>query len=208
MQLFINIRILVAITISLFLVACSSNNNAHSTQNNEDKYMPKLNKNPRYFISIYGHIDPKLNEDIKLIITSDYATTNPKCKDMVDPLARLFMHRQIDKIIIVQPDDHGSYKYTIPLDLYEPDFCGWRADSVSYTLYDNSSHANANIIAIFSRNDNARPPIREKGFENWLCARGLECQLQNRKPIQHTEDIPINKNYKYSINVRNKQNYL
>jgi len=97
-------------------------------------YHPKVNPNPKYFMTIKGHIAKPLLNELKLQFVATYTANNKECEVIVNPNVGtpIFMRR----VISYNPEisKNQDYLIKIPLDRFLPGYCKWQAYSVRYHL--------------------------------------------------------------------------
>ncbi len=198
--LFYKMRYLLLLSISFLLAACSSPPYPPPPPPNTGKYAPEINLRPRYFMTVRGYVDPKIKDDVQLEFITIYYTTNPACKYTINYFEGVSSYREIDHVIKVKTDQHGNYKYAIPLDLYKPGFCGWNIVDISYKTDDKIPNFRGYSIASFLKKEISS--INYLGEDNWMCQKGSECQTENHAPLKGYYDLYPRGNYKFIINLK------
>ena len=112
------------------------------------KYMPKVNPHPKYFMTVKGFIDPRLQQRIHLTIVAEYDNFNPKCNLWISHFEGADTPWQIFHDYKIKPDNTGHYKIKIPLDHYQPGKCDWDIAGVRYRT-EKQSDGDASVLAFF-----------------------------------------------------------
>ena len=184
--------------LSALLAACS--NTPVQPPPNTGKYAPKVNPNPKYFMTVEGNIDPRLKNTVPLKIITSYYTTNSECRYVISSFEGASTYRKINSTINVKTDSTGNYKYSIPLDLYEPGYCGWNIINITYIIDNKTPDYEGYNIASFFNPKRLDPPSLI-GIDNWICQNN-NCDLDENTFLSGKNNLPINKNYHFKINLR------
>jgi hypothetical protein len=109
------------IILPLALVACS------------EKSKPQTNPHPKYFVTISGHINPKLSKPIYLGFWARYGAINPKCKVWINRLEGVKGMPAKTQFFKPSPNTKGDYAIKIPIDRYQSGMCDWKMAEVDMT---------------------------------------------------------------------------
>ena len=142
--------VLAVVGLGAALAACSGSKYPDSTKV-PAKYMPKVNPNPKYFMTVKGFIDPRLKGRIHLTIVAEYNNYNPKCNLWISHLQGANTPWQIFRDYKIKPDAKGGYEIKIPLDHYQQGKCNWHVAAIRYRDY-KASDGNSPFVMIFDKN--------------------------------------------------------
>lgn len=98
------------------------------------KYTPWKKSHPQYYLTLKGHIDPKITKDFKFYM--EYVASN--CGDVInfDSGKRIYIGKTFP--VTLNPDQLGNYEIKIPLDKFHEGFCGWTADGLNFKFKQES----------------------------------------------------------------------
>jgi len=160
------------------------------------KYATVLNPSPNYFMTVKGHIDPALVDRINLKWVVTYRNDNPKCQLTTSWIEGADADRNQSVSYKPTLSEKGDFKLQLPLDLYQPGYCKWVLQDISYSLKglsDDFTYLNPNS-----------PPTKESGSSNIVCS-----SLPSRTSCRQISSINFNNdngirlgNYKYYLNIR------
>ncbi len=88
------------------------------------KYTPWKKSHPKHYLTLKGHINPKIAKDFKFYM--DYATSKRSC-DSINYYAGVRGVRVKTFPVSLNPDKLGNYEVKIPLDKFRKGFCDWGA---------------------------------------------------------------------------------
>lgn len=199
-------RYLIILILSILLVGCD-NQYPPKPPPNTGRYVAVINPHPQYFMTVQGHIDPQLNNQVKLVLFADYSTTNDSCKYVINWFEGVSSPRPIDKVIHVSPDINGYYKYQIPMDYYFPGFCGWEFDSIHYNLTGKTDDYDAYPLYFLSRQGKASK--YKIGEYDWICSSGEDCTVYREISLvkDFENNVPLSSKANYIINFNLKAHY-
>lgn len=188
-----NAKLLLVLTLTILLSSCGSD------KKNYGKYVPKLNPHPKYYMTIKGHIDPRLKDKVHLKWITRYYTSNDACKVVINALEGVSSYQQKTDVVKIKPNKKGSYFHKIPLDKYLPGYCKWQAETILYAFNKNKENYNASTAVIFK--DSALIPKRKTAVRGFICAD--VCHLNKGSFYMRYEGaINSRSNYVYRINFR------
>jgi len=174
--------VLAILVVGLFIFVASELNNLipkqYSPYDNHGKYRPVVNKHPRYFMTIDGHIDRNIK---KFYIIADYSTINTKCNVVTNGLEGVSSERMHDDKFDINKmvDSKGHFKLKIALDKYKPGFCNWRDVTI---LYANPSKEGGNPLTNITQR--AKKTKQKSGQFMISCdKKNSECAVISYKPI-------------------------
>jgi hypothetical protein len=181
----------------LMLVACDSG--VPPPPPNTGVYAPEINPSPQYFMTIKGHMAPKLIQNHQLIFIADYYTDNPACEYTISSIEGVSSSRKQSLILPAQVNNFGFYQIKIPLDQYKNGVCQWSLFSIGFKL--NNTNLNfLNVIAFFKKNSkNKTYHIHDKLF----CINNICNRLTS--PYLDTEYfLSTNTNYTFQLDINGK----
>jgi len=181
--------------LAILLAGCSGSNHYPDSTKVPAKYKPTINPHPKYFMTVKGFIDPRLNDRIHLTIVAEYDNYNPKCNMWISHLQGAEGPWQIFRDYPVHPDKKGDYHIKIPLDYYQSGKCDWHAAAIRYgdTKEDNGD---AQIALIFNKGIN-KSKIQTRAKTNIICTT-TECNHQVSDGfVTLNQFFPFNAQYTY-----------
>ena len=154
--------------LSLLLSACGSENTPI-----KKAYQPIEKKNPKFYFTVKGYIDPKLKNKVSTVWTAKYFTKNPKCKVIINSFEGVdsALYKSFNYLPAI--DKTGNFKLTIPIDRFKPGICKWAIYQVGYvmkTKYQTFDGANTGV----GLEKNKEPVLN---FEQIYSCRKKQCSL-------------------------------
>jgi hypothetical protein len=138
------------------------------------RYHPAKNSHPKYFLTVKGHVDPAMKDQLKLTWTMYYYTTNHQCDKTYNWFEGVSGERQIFKHFKVTPDARGYYQLKLPIDAVKPGFCRWVTGAASYhfTYNDFKRPADAFSTLSFSPTGRKKTGVIKRSFmcNNQACS--------------------------------------
>jgi hypothetical protein len=98
------------------------------------RYHPAKNPHPKYFLTVKGHVDPAMKDQLKLVWTMYYYTTNHQCDKTYNWFEGMSAERQIFKKFKVSIDAQGNYQLKLSIDAVKPGFCRWKTGGAWYSF--------------------------------------------------------------------------
>ena len=95
---------------------------------------PQLNPHPNYFLTIQGHIDRQLQNNVYLAFAQSYSAYNKACEITTNWFEGIKGYPSHSITYYPQIAPNGNYKIVIPLDHYLPDKCQWQPWDLSFSL--------------------------------------------------------------------------
>jgi hypothetical protein len=95
------------------------------------KYTPRPNPHPQYFMTVTGSVDPSLKDKVHLKWTATYSTTKRACDKTYNHFEGVVGWRWVTRTFTTHVDHTGHYQLRIPLDYYQPGYCGWKIASIN-----------------------------------------------------------------------------
>ena len=137
---------------------------------------PTINPHPRYYMTVKGHVDKKLRDNLKITWFSEYYTTNPQCNRTVNWSEGIDAPQMVTEKYPIKIQPNGDYQLKIPMDQYSVGECGWEISGVYYHYsYGNFSHTIGGIIGV---------PLAKSGIkkdialhQNIICHDKDQCHL-------------------------------
>lgn len=87
---------------------------------------PKLNPNPKYYVTISGNIQPHMRYPETLLFRATYGAYKPSCHKTINWLAGVSGMPGKPDYYPVHPDAEGNYVVKIPIDRYLAGQCDWK----------------------------------------------------------------------------------
>ena len=143
-------HILTTMAIALLLIGCGSG--YPDSTKVPVKYMPKVNPHPKYFMTVKGFIDPRLQQRIHLTIVAEYNNYNPKCNLLISHFEGASSPWQIFYNYPINLNSKSSYQIKIPLYYYQPGKCRWHIANISYVIKGKNNLNDNNLIGSFFKN--------------------------------------------------------
>ena len=164
------------------------------------KYMPKVNPHPKYFMTVKGFIDPRLQQRIHLTMIAEYDNFNPKCNMWVSYFEGADASWQIFHTYKIRPNHQGNYQIKIPLDYYQPSRCNWHAAAISYKDDDAPSDGDSPQIIIFGIKD-SKAASHRSGETNVICSKNSGCNIiKSSGFVASGQLFPFERQYTYTRN--------
>jgi len=164
------------------------------------RYHPAKNPQPKYFLTVKGHVDPKLKNDLKLEWGTSYATTNPKCNKTYNWLEGVSGERIENLNYAVTFSSNGDYQLRIPIDGLIPGYCGWEVGDVyfsfKYKKFDYS--ADADTAFGLSKTGEAH---HKKIKQTWRCD-NEKCILSKSSDADLTYNLSLLSNHNLIVNFK------
>ena len=160
--------LIIIASLLLLLAGCSGSNHYPDSTKVPAKYKPTVNPHPKYFMTVKGFIDPRLQHRIHLTIVVEYDTYNPKCDLWISHFNGVQSPWQIFNDYPIHPDNKGNYHIKIPLDYYLPGKCDWNAAAILYRDY-KTSDSNSPFVVMFDQKARLNPLITH-GKTNITCS--------------------------------------
>lgn len=173
----------------LTLTACSQDNKTYP------RFMPQLNPQPKYFVTVEGYINPKLAQDINLTWHIAYITHNDDCREVFNPLEGVYGARSQEDSFLIKTDETNHYSYKIPIDKYLPGYCDWHATSMYYESRSKSKKYRLTSDFVFSH---IAQTSDQTYWDLWKC--NNKCELT--QIIRRTKYQNLNSNYKYIVDIK------
>ena len=107
-----------------------------------DSNQPKLNPQPKYFVTISGNIEPHMQYPMTVIYKATYAAYNPNCSTMINRLEGVQGMPGYSDYYPAKPNSHGDYKVKIPIDKFLPGKCGWEIAWTEFSFQPKLPSAN------------------------------------------------------------------
>ena len=200
---------LAVLGLAILLPGCSGRNHYPDSTKVPAKYKPTINPHPKYFMTVKGFIDPRLNDRIHLTIVAEYDNYNPKCNMWISHLQGASSPWQIFHDYKIKSDSKGSYHIKIPLDYYQPGKCDWHVAYISYVIKDKKHQSDGDTIGSFFKNmystkKNDDVPIRHhhtSGSRNIVCSLA-SCSVKSSGEFLKSRDfISYKQSYHYLLNI-------
>lgn len=190
-------RMLIIALVSLFLIGCR--HHPSDATKVPSKYRPTLNPHPKYFMTVKGFIDPRLQDHIHLTIIAEYDNYNPKCNYWVSHFEGVSASWQIYHDFPIQTKRDGKYSINIPLDYYQPGQCKWHIAAIRYRDYKTTDGSSPQIIIFgitkFPSNSN------HISTTQIMCSKKLGChQNQSKGFVTDNHFFPFDSQYTYIRN--------
>lgn len=149
------------------LMACS-----HSQDNNDNPaYAPVVNPHPQYFMTVQGHIGDQFENAVNLFFEISYGTNNLNCYKTVNKLEGAKAPRSRKLIYKVIGD---KFYHQFPIDYFFQGACLWKANSLTYYLYNKSKN---NLLATNTIFFSDHVTSKKESFDQILCAKTLNSPL-------------------------------
>jgi len=165
------------------------------------RYHPAKNSQPKYFLTVKGHVDPAIQKSLKLTWVSDYYTTNPICNeygDFGDWLEGASAERHIHRLFDVKPNQAGKYSIQIPIDYYNPGFCGWAPGEVYFSFKYKEFDYSADADTAFGLDKNGRvnhQTLKQK----WHCG-DTKCTISTNSDFDLSYNLSSLSNHSLVVN--------
>ena len=163
------------------------------------KYQPKINPNPKYFITVKGHVSPRLKDKITLEWISEFATTNPKCDKTVNYLEGVDVPRISKKNYSI--DSRTVYQKQIPLNYYFPGYCAWMLKDIRYEIKTKNTLLGTAVISFFGES-------KLKGSYNVhdiIACNHQTCQHVGKPYLNTNHILSTHSNYFFQLNITNSK---
>lgn len=161
------------------------------------KYLPEKNPQPKYFLTVQGHIDPKLIKDVKITWILDFETSNQTdthCEDVVSYFEGAIFPKDTYLKITTKPDKNGDFKQKLPLDYYSPGYCGWGLNNISVDAGDIK-----NIMVAFIGGNLKN--LKNQAKANLVC-QNKNCLEISAHGFNNENDLPIKNGFKFKLNIK------
>ncbi len=124
------IKVLVLIVLFPFLIISCENNEPK----NVGKYKSNVNPHPKYFFKMSGRFSGVNVNELSLRMKMIYYAANKKCNININNIEGVSVKKTVDVVSLIELNEKGYFKKTVPIDKYESSYCDWNVGSFSYSV--------------------------------------------------------------------------